>query len=160
MKQGKALRHNVGIAKWYNDEIQSLCREMFDDTQKELMPLYTKYDYVAMDSLSFDFTSLRGTSARHNLWRTEVIDIFSNTLFQNKCLQNIPVMAIATDKILPFWARLKLLAKCWNVYGLETERIWTIYLPHFALAKNVPAVAVTAGKKSYGAEKGEVRRRE
>ena len=67
MKQGKALRHNVGIAKWYNDEIQSLCREMFDDTQKELMPLYAKYDDVAMDSLSFDFTSLRGTSARHIL---------------------------------------------------------------------------------------------
>lgn len=57
MKQGKALRHNVGIAKWYNDEIQALCEEMFNDTEKELRPLYAKYDDVAMDSLSFDFTT-------------------------------------------------------------------------------------------------------
>lgn len=57
MKQGKALRHNIGIAKWYNAEIQKLCREMFDDTAKELTPLYAKYDNVAMDGLSFDFTS-------------------------------------------------------------------------------------------------------
>lgn len=57
MKQGKALRYNIGIAKWYNAEIQKLCREMFDDTVKELTPLYAKYDNVAMDGLSFDFTS-------------------------------------------------------------------------------------------------------
>lgn len=47
MKQGKALKHNIGIAKWYNDEIQSLCEEMFNDTEKELRPLYAKYDDVA-----------------------------------------------------------------------------------------------------------------
>ena len=58
MKQGKALRHNVGIAKWYNDEILKMCRKMFDDTKKEITPLYVKYENTAMDSLSYDVTTV------------------------------------------------------------------------------------------------------
>lgn len=57
MKQGKALKHNIGIAKWYNDELQTMCKVMFDNTKNEIMPLFVKYNDVAMDSISFDFTT-------------------------------------------------------------------------------------------------------
>jgi uncharacterized protein with gpF-like domain len=57
MKQGKALRSNVGIARWYHDEILKMCRDMFDNTKKQLTPLFVKYENTAMDSLSFDVTT-------------------------------------------------------------------------------------------------------
>lgn len=53
MKQGKALKHNIGIAKWYNDELQAMCKKMQDDTLKGIKPLYA--DYIAQDS-AFDIT--------------------------------------------------------------------------------------------------------
>lgn len=43
MKQGKALKHNVGIAKWYYDEIDEMTEEMTSETQKEIKPLYKRY---------------------------------------------------------------------------------------------------------------------
>lgn len=32
MKQGKALKHNVGIAKWYYDELDEMTEEMTSET--------------------------------------------------------------------------------------------------------------------------------
>lgn len=43
MKQGKALKHNVGIAKWYYDEIDEMTEEMTSETKKQIEPLYKRY---------------------------------------------------------------------------------------------------------------------
>lgn len=43
MKQGKALKHNVGIAKWYYDELDEMTEEMTSETKKQIEPLYKRY---------------------------------------------------------------------------------------------------------------------
>lgn len=53
MKQGKALHHNIGIALWYNRELNRALKEMFDDTLKTLVP--TIKETFAEDSV-FDIT--------------------------------------------------------------------------------------------------------
>ena len=35
MKQGKALKHNVGIAKWYYDELDEMTEEMTSETKSK-----------------------------------------------------------------------------------------------------------------------------
>lgn len=53
MKQGKALHHNIGIALWYNRELNKALKEMFDDTLKTIVPTFT--ETIAEDSV-FDIT--------------------------------------------------------------------------------------------------------
>lgn len=53
MKQGKALHHNIGIALWYNRELNKALKGMFDDTLKTLVP--TIKETFAEDSV-FDIT--------------------------------------------------------------------------------------------------------
>ena len=53
MKQGKALHHNIGIAVWYNRELNKALKSMFDDTLKTIVPTFT--ETIAQDSV-FDIT--------------------------------------------------------------------------------------------------------
>ena len=53
MKQGKALHHNIGIALWYNRELNKALKGMFDDTLKTIVPTFT--ETIAEDSV-FDIT--------------------------------------------------------------------------------------------------------
>ena len=53
MKQGKALHHNIGIALWYNRELNKALKGMFDDTLKTIVPTFT--ETIAQDSV-FDIT--------------------------------------------------------------------------------------------------------
>lgn len=53
MKQGKALHHNIGIAVWYNRELNKALKSMFNDTLKTIIPTFT--ETIAQDSV-FDIT--------------------------------------------------------------------------------------------------------
>lgn len=53
MKQGKALHHNIGIAVWYNRELNKALKAMFSDTLKKIVPTFT--ETIAEDSV-FDIT--------------------------------------------------------------------------------------------------------
>lgn len=43
MKQGKALKENPQIAKWYEKELQKLLKDMFDATNSSIKPDFKKY---------------------------------------------------------------------------------------------------------------------
>lgn len=53
MKQGKALHHNIGIAKWYEKELDKAIKEMSNAVHRVIVPTFT--ETIAEDSV-FEIT--------------------------------------------------------------------------------------------------------